>query len=250
MIKVNSPLIVCNFNEKSGEYFYCPTKGHHLKFIYRTFVDDEKNTSKYGDYYIKAENLYSGFDGGYNFFIKKTEYSEFPDRDFYLHFINDRTYEPERNTEEDVLKNYMKKYQIIGTELNLLKPYFKTFDIVGTIRYNANYDVSTIKYNVEKVLDAYRLKSVKDIEIGNNVYRSDIFKNILSVEGVETFDLEYFGYDSTQKSIYPDKKYSLNISSDSDSKAAAEFCIVSILANTSGKHGAVISYEKSGVSID
>ena len=92
----------------------------------------------------------------------------------------------------------MKKYQIIGTELNLLKPYFKTFDIVATIRYNANYDVSTIKYNVEKVLDAYRLKSVKDIEIGNNVYRSDIFKNILSVEGVETFDLEYFGYDSTQ----------------------------------------------------
>lgn len=250
MVKVNSDLIVCNFNEESDEYFYCPSKGHHLKFIYRTFVDNEKNTSKYGDYYIKAENLYSGFNGGYNFFIKKTEHSEFPDRDFYLHFINDRTYEPERNTEEDVLKNYMKKYQIIGTELNLLKPYFKTFDIVGTIRYNANYDVSTIKYNVEKVLDAYRLKSVKDIEIGNNVYRSDIFKNILSVEGVETFDLEYFGYDSTQKSIYPDKKYSLNISSDSDSKAAAEFYIVSILANTSGKHGAVISYEKSGVSID
>lgn len=250
MIKVNSDEIVCNFNEESGEYFYCPAKNHHLKFIYRTFVDEEKSISKYGDYYIEAENLYSGFNGGYNFFIKKTERSEFPDRYFYLHFVNDRTYEPERNTEEDVIKNYMKKYQIIGTELNLLKPYFKTFDIVGTIRYNANYDISTIKYNVEKVLDTYRLSSVKDIEIGNNVYRSDIFKNILSVEGVETFDLEYFGYDVNDQDTYPDQKYSLNITSDSDSKAGAEFYIVSVLANTSGKHGAIISYEKSGVTID
>ena len=225
-------------------------QNHHLKFIYRTFVDEEKSISKYGDYYIEAENLYSGFNGGYNFFIKKTKRSEFPDRYFYLHFVNDRTYEPERNTEEDVIKNYIKKYQIIGTELNLLKPYFKTFDIVGTIRYNANYDISAIKYNVEKVLDAYRLSSVKDIEIGNNVYRSDIFKNILSVEGVETFDLKYFGYDVNDQDTYPDQKYSLNITSDSDSKAGAEFYIVSVLANTSGKHGAIISYEKSGVTID
>lgn len=250
MIDVNSSEIVCNFNEESGEYFYCPAKGHHLKFIYRAFVDDEKSISKYGDYYIEAENLYSGFNGGYNFFIKKTEHSEFPDRDFYLHFVNDRTYEPDRNTEEDVIKNYMKKYQIIGTELNLLKPYFKTFDIIGTIRYNANYDVSTIKYNIEEVLNTYRLSSVKDIEIGNNVYRSDIFKNVLSVEGVETFDLEYFGYDATDQDTYPDQKYSLNITSDSNSKAGAEFYIVSVLANTTGKHGAIITYEKSGVSTD
>jgi hypothetical protein len=94
------------------------------------------------------------------------------------------------------------------------------------------------------------LSSVRDIEIGNNVYRSDVFKTVLSVEGVLSFDLSYFGYDNMDKDRYPDQKYSLNISSQSDSKIGAEFYIVSILAESNGKHGAIITYEKADVSID
>lgn len=250
MIKLNSEDIVCTLNEDSDEFFYCPTKFNHLKFIYRGFVDEYKTVSKYGDYYIDCENIYDGFKGGYNFYIKKTDNSDFPDKEFYLHFVNDRTYEPDRLTEEDKIKNYMKKYQIAGTELNLLKPYFKTFDLVGSVKYNANYDLATIKAGVENALKKYKLTSVRDIEIGNNVYRSDVFKTVLSVEGVLSFDLSYFGYDNMNKDKYPDQKYSLNISSQSDSKIGAEFYIVSILAESNGKHGAVITYEKADVSID
>lgn len=250
MINLNSDGIVCTLNEDSDEFFYCPTKFNHLKFIYRGFIDEYKTISKYGDYYIDCENIYDGFKGGYNFYIKKTDNSDFPDREFYLHFVNDRTYEPDRLTEEDKIKNYMKKYQIIGTELNLLKPYFKTFDLVGSVKYNANYDLATIKAGVENALKKYKLTSVRDIEIGNNVYRSDVFKTVLSVEGVLSFDLSYFGYDNMDKDRYPDQKYSLNISSQSDSKIGAEFYIVSILAESNGKHGAIITYEKADVSID
>lgn len=250
MIALNSNEIVKTLNENTDEYFYCPSKKYHLKFIYRGFIDTYKTISKYGDYYIDCENNYNGFNGGYNFYIKKTNRSNFPDKEFYLHFINDRTFEPNRLTEEDKIINYMKQYQIIGTELNILKPYFKTFDIIGTVRYNANYDISIIRSGVENALKKYKLKSVKDIEIGNNVYRSDIFKSIIGVEGVVSFDLEYFGYDATNLEKYPDQKYSLNITSQSDSKVGAKFYIVSILADTFGKHGAIITYEKADISLE
>ena len=248
MIKINGNdtiVKIISDDSEDEEYFYRPSREHSLKFIYRTFKDSTKTESKFGDYYITCENGGNdGFNDGYRFFINKTEGSVFPDKGFYLHFINDRTYEPNRNTEEDVLIEYMKKHQIIGTEFHVLKPYFKTFDIKGTVKYNANYSISDIRPKVEKALkDKYRISSVKDLDIGNSIYRSDIFKTILNLDGVEDFELEYFGYDCTNKTKYPDQKYSLNVLSNGESKIGPEFYIMSILATSNGKHGIVLEYE-------
>ena len=244
MIKINSEKIVTSFNDE--EYFYCPDKSYHLKFVYREFVDENREVSKYGDYYIRAEANGNGFADGYNFYLNKTDNSKFPDAEFYLHFINDRTYEPDRETEEDAIIDYMKQYQIIGTELHLLKPYFKTFDIVGKINYNANYDVQLIKSNVENALkEKYRIDAIENISIGNNVYRSDIYKTVFGVEGVDSFELEYFGYDYTNKEKYPDQKYSLNISSAGDSTEGTEFYLCSVLADSNNSHGIILTYTKS-----
>lgn len=249
MIALNSEDIIASFDGE--EYFYCPDEKKHLKFIYRTFVDEEETKSKYGDYYIATKNISNGFNGGYNFYLQKTERSDFPDKEFYLHFVNDRTYEPNRNIDEDIIKNYMKKYQIIGTELNILKPYFKTFDLKGNVKYNSNYDPITIKTNVENALrKKYSINNLNDIEIGNEVYRSDIFKTVLNVQGVESFELEYFGYSYKNQAEYPDKKYSLNISSSEYSKKKTEFYMVSIIADNDKGTGIMFDYEPIDVEVD
>ena len=248
MIALNSDCIIASLNEKTGEYFYCPAEKHPLKFRYRTYLDARKTKSKYGDYFITFDG--DNFTSGYRFYIRKTSVSNFPDASFCLHFINDRSYEPDRNTEEDQIVRYMKGYHIIGTDLQLLQPYFKTFDLVGKVNYNANYDYSLIKFNVENAIKKkYGLESISDIEIGNEIYRSDIYKIVLGITGVESFELEYFGYDCQNQSVYPDQKYSINISSQGDSSRGAEFYITSVIADSDGKHGIVFSYTKTGVTI-
>ena len=52
-------------------------------------------------------SLGSSFDNinvgnvGYRFYICKTKFSKFPDSEFYLHFVNDRTYDPRRKYKEN-----------------------------------------------------------------------------------------------------------------------------------------------------
>lgn len=250
MKELNSSNIIVSLNDKTGEYFYCPMPKHHLKFIYRGFVDAYKQKSKYGDYYVSVENNGEGFNGGYRFYLNKTEHNDFPDKEFYVHFVNDRTYEPKRNTEEDTIRQFMKKYQIIGTEMHILQPYFKTFDISGKINYNANYDISTIRKRVnEKLTEAYSLNSIADIEMGNTVYRSDIYRILVNIEGVQSVEIDYFGYDVTDKEKYPDQKYSLNTSSDGNNKSGGKFYITSVLAESDGRHGINFEYSKTGVTL-
>lgn len=250
---LNGTEIVHHMNGDQEEYFYAPVPGHHLKFIYRGYVGGGKTQSRFGDYYISAISAgSSGFSSGYRYYLNKTTFSRFPDIPFYLHFVNDRTYEYKRThkgyqTEEDILNEYMQEYKITGTELVFLKPYFKAFDIAGNIRYNANYDISTVRSNVETTLEKkYHVSSIEDITVGNTVYRSDIFRTILEVEGVESVDIDYFGYDYTNQDKYPDQKYSLNTTSDATSKSGSDFFIISVLADTSSTHGLLFTYEKSG----
>ena len=92
------------------------------------------------------------------------------------------------------------------------------------------------------------MNSVNDIVIGNNIYRSDIYKLLLGVNGVESVELNYFGYDITKKDIYPDQKYSLNVTSNGEDTGGAEFYITSILADTDGIHGITFSYTKNDVT--
>lgn len=238
------------------EYFYCPTDIHPLKFVYRTFTSDDKSESKFGDFYITAEPKNSemeNFAGGYDFYLNKTSYANFPDINFYVHYINDRTYEYQRTngtyqTEEDVLSNYMDQYRITGMDSYFIKPYFKTFDIVGTVNYNANYDVSTVKSNIESALKAkYSIKNISDFTIGKEIYRSDVFKTVLGVEGVESFQLEYFGYNNSDQDNNPDQKYVLTTGA-SDSTTTDDFYIIPVLHDTTSNRGIVLSYVKVATS--
>lgn len=239
---INSPSVVHVINEETGEYFYAPTQTNRLKFVYRGFVDTPNGRmSKFGDYYIIAVSETGFAEEGYKFYMVKTESSVFPDIPFYIHFVNDRTYEYKRTTgeyktEEDKLKDYMRKYQILGTDLYCLKPYFKTFDILAKVNYDANYDLSIVKENVVKSLAKYKIENLETFDIGSTIYRSDIFKALVNTKGVESAEIEYFGYDATDMST--DQKFFLENDDNSD------FCAINVLADTTDKHGLILSYEK------
>lgn len=239
---INSPSVVHTINEETGEYFYAPTKTNRLKFVYRGFVEtSEGRESKFGDYYITAVSE-TGFSGdGYKFYLHKTASSVFPDIPFYVHFVNDRTFEYKRTsgeykTEEDRLVDYMNKYKILGTDMYLLKPYFKTFDIIAKVNYDANYDLSIVKENVNNALAKYKIENIETFEIGNTIYRSDIFKALIEAKGVESAEIDYFGYDATDEES--DQKFFLENDDNSD------FCAINVLADTTDKHGLILSYVK------
>ena len=98
--------------------------------------------------------------------------------------------------------------------------------------------------------EKYSINSLSDIEVGNNVYRSDIFKTVLDIDGVESFELEYFGYNYLDQTNNPDQKYSLNISNNGNSKRGSEFYIVSILADSSANTGIIFEYEPIDVETE
>lgn len=249
MVKINGSGIVTYLSAGTDEYFYSPLQNLPLKFIYRNYTNDLKTQSKYGDYYINASG--DGFDSnGYRFYFEKTDNANFPDIPFYLHFVNDRSYEYKRikenyKTEQDIIEDYLKNYIITGTEINFLKPYFKTFDISARVNYNANYNLYTIKSNVENALiDKYKINNIEDIKLDNTIYRSDIFKTILDVEGVESCEVIYFGYDYTNQDEYPDRKFILANNSLGDSTSDNDFFIISVLADSTGSHGLIMEYNK------
>jgi len=228
---------------ENDEYWYSPILGSPLRFKFRTFVNEEQTSSKYADYYIDcsgtrfANNNSDVGEGVYKFSIVKTETSNLPDGDFYIHYINDRTYEKNRNTEEDQLNEYMKKYVIAGTKINYLKPFFKTFDISGNIYYNENYNVKNITESVNNVLSAkYKINNIRNIDIGNKIYLSDIIKLITDIDGIEHVEITYFGFDITNKTEYPSSSKYLSISEASD------FYTMILLAETDTKHGIQFSY--------
>lgn len=232
-------------NVGDDEYFYCPVPNHHLKFVYRNYLDSSKSTSKFGDYYISATG--SNFTTGYNFYLNKTPWASFPDSEFYVHFVNDRTYEYKRTsgsyqTEEDIIDEYMTDYRITGMETHLLKPYFKPFDITAIVNYNANYDMITIRTNVENALTSkYAITNINNFGISTSIYRSDIFKTILDIEGVESVQIQYFGYNCKDKGNYPDQKYILT-SGDGDSSTTDDFYIIPVLHDTKNGRGLNMTY--------
>lgn len=241
---------------ENNEYFYCPTKKYPLKFVYRCYTSGDKEESRFGDYYVTAEpktNNVNNFKSGYNFYLNKTQYANFPDTSFYIHFINDRRYEydsagNEVITDEDNLSEYMDQYKITGMDSYFLAPYFKTFDIVGTVNYDANYDVSTIRQTIDsKLKQKYSIANIQDFVIGQDIYRSDIFKIILSVEGVESAQIEYFGYNYDDQDTYPDQKYVLTTGSGL-STSTDNFYIIPVLHDTTSSRGIVLSYNKVATS--
>ena len=215
------------------EFYYVPTDDCPLKFKYRFLKDEETATA---DYYVTV----SGDDtSNYTFYLNKTSNSNFPDGYFYVHFVQDRTYEQDEDDDnivtidEDSLQNYMSKRKITGTDITFCKPYFKTFDIVAYVVYNDNYSQSTIEEEVTEALEEEF--SIDNINIATSVSRSKIFKAIMGCTGVESCEINYFGLDYSDTTTYP----------DCGNKITAQFYEQLCLATTTGVHGLNITYASS-----
>lgn len=248
-----------------GEYYYCPSISSPLKFIFRklvenviTTVDNEGNTkeekikvSRPGDYYIDFEG--SSFDNinvgnvGYRFYICKTKFSKFPDSEFYLHFVNDRTYDPRRKykengllTDEDAINRYMENKKITGTEITFLKPYIRTFDIEAYIMYDPNYELNNIKAEVDDVLNKeFGLTNINNTSIGARIYVSKFYEVVTKINGVKSVVLNYFGFDAEKKNKYPTVH-------NFPGYLETEFYEIPCLSNLDN-HGANINYSKFGI---
>lgn len=185
------------------EYYYCPTTEKSLKFTYRKLVETNSDgiityTSREPDYYIEIQESELGDQKQYRFLLNKTENSKFPDTYFYMHFINDRTYEYDENgnlpeTDENTLNAYMKNHMISGSKITFIKPYFRTYDIMATIKYNANFNQAEVVSKVNNAVD--ELCSIKNAEIAGSMSRAKILKTIMNIDGVEDCKINYFGYD-------------------------------------------------------
>ena len=233
--------VIHYLNEEKTEFYYAPTVSSELKFVYREYISDTE--SRFGDYYISAEG--NNF-GNYTFYLNKSDYSEnFPDGNFYVHFLNDRTYASNADEiEENILRNYMKKYMIAGTELNFLKPYFRTFDIVLKVLYNPNYDEQELRKKIKSAIEnKFKITNLNNISTGNNIYRSDIDRLVLGIEGVISINLKYFGYDKNDTKKYPNQQYALTSSASGTSEDGTDFYIINILGNFEDND---IDLEKNG----
>lgn len=191
-------------NIDDEEYYYCPTTDFPLKFTYRTLVEEVQDdgtiemVSRAPDYYISIEGAPNGDQMSYRFVLNKTENSRFPDTYFYVHFVNDRSYDFDENgklleTDENILQNYMSKYKISGTDITFIKPYFRTYDVAATITYNGNFSEAEVVQKVNKAVDD--LCDLKNSEIAGDMSRAKILKAIMNVDGVEDCKITYFGND-------------------------------------------------------
>ena len=187
------------------EYYFCPTRDKPLEFKYRKLVEEVNSEtgettilSRPADFYITIEGATNGYQNSYRFVLHKTENSKFPDTYFYVHFINDKSYDFDSNgkvreTDETVLQSYMDKYKISGTDITFISPYFRTYDIAATIRYNANFSEAEVVKAVNKAVDD--ICNIKYSEIAGSMSRAKILKSIMNCDGVEDCKITYFGYD-------------------------------------------------------
>lgn len=239
---------------EDGEYYYSPTEyGKALIFKYREYSENEKysvtdkKVSRWGDYFIDFDG--TDFDSGYSFKIVKTDVSNvFPDSYFYLHFLNDRTFDPARKnvengllTDEDALQNYIENKKIISTEVNFLKPYFRTFDIEATITYDPNFSLDNVKKTVESKFDEEFSLKGETINIGNSISKSKIYQFLLNIDGVRGVNITYFGLDYNRQK---EPGYE-----NQDDEIKSDFYEITSLYTPDDaikRHGKMFSYKKEG----
>lgn len=227
-----------------SEYFYAPTADLPLKITYRKLVTSTADgvttsTSTAPDYYIKTNgpNSNSERSNYYTFTLCKTENSNFQDTPFYINIVNDRTYELDANgkeieLEEDALQTYMDKYKISGMEINFLKPYFKTFDVAAEITYDRNFSESTVKSTVEAAIKEEF--SISNMKIAQSISKSKIYKIIMSVDGVNSVKISYFGYNYLTKD---------SESLSDESIMTADFYEILVLhEDVEDEHGVIFTY--------
>lgn len=176
---------------------FVPRQDHPLKFTYR--LKNNEGVVQGADYYFSVED-YVQQNGSIRqqIVLHKTRNSRFQDLPFYVHFVNNRNYETDQygdrvETEEDRFQYNMNKYKISGMDVTFAIPYFKTFDIKANIIYNRNYSYDEISERIREVLDVNY--DIKNMIISKTISKSRIYKDIMSVIGVTSCEITYFGFD-------------------------------------------------------
>ena len=106
------------------------------------------------------------------------------------------------------------------------------FDIVLKVLYNPNYDEQELRKKIKSAIEnKFKITNLNNISTGNNIYRSDIDRLVLGIEGVISINLKYFGYDKNDTKKYPNQQYALTSSASGTSEDGTDFYIVNILGN-------------------
>lgn len=168
---------------------------------------DYCETVSSGDYYLSYESAVGTLKK--SVYINKISTSaNFPDGDFYCHYINDRRYEIDPLTGEDAIideeamESYLFPYKVIGVENVFAKPLFTTFDCSATISFDKSFSKADIQIALEKKVN----EKYGEIKFGNYVSKSDLLATILdkTIPGITYATINYLGYNYTDQVNYPD----------------------------------------------
>jgi hypothetical protein len=167
-------------------------------------------TESEGNTYIELSEIIEIENSGVSFYFSddvmklQKNSSNFPDLNFYTHFVFDKRYKediyedfPLLSLDEDIIKNYLSNYKIVGLENIFKKPKITTFDIVGEIYYNNKlYSSAEVKQLVEDTLEEkYKLdnRSFQD-----KVKRSIVISDIQNLTPVKWVNITYLGKDMNE----------------------------------------------------
>jgi hypothetical protein len=187
-----------------NEFWYHPAQDKPLKFVFKTLID---GASRYGDYYVMVvENINSRGETINQFFLKKTLNSNFQDLPFYIHYVNDRRNEYDRDgnlivVEEDQYQDYLYEYKIAGMDVNFVTPLFSTFEIEAELQYSRSFSLTEIKNAAFAVSSEFTLDKMK---IGGKASKSRFMRTWINIPGVEYLNISYFGRNITDRSNNPD----------------------------------------------
>jgi hypothetical protein len=193
--------VITNDGDTSTGTVFAPLADKPITFTYR--VKKENGNVANADYYYTLED-YMQQSGliQQQLVLHKTAASTFQDLPFYVHFVNDRTYETDQygdlvEIEEDRYQFNMKKYKISGMDVHFAIPYFKTFDIKASIIYDRNYSYDEIWERIDETLRTNY--DIKNMKISKTLSKSKIFKDLMNIIGITSCDIEYFGFDYSDR---------------------------------------------------
>lgn len=183
-----------NYKDGIIEFKYIDNTCHHLLFD----LEDEFEEIKFvvdGDYYLEYDKDLTPRGG---ILMKLTNKSgNIPQYKFYIHYLSDRRFDFELSdmekfeTDEDYLKEFLNPYKIAGVENTFKLPKFSTFDIKATVVCYSNYSVDNVKERLFN--NFYERYSIDNMQISENINKSEVIKLGMNTEGVRYFDLKYFG---------------------------------------------------------
>ena len=163
--------------------------------------DNEGYALVRGDYYLTHERRIDIGDRGIIKMNKTSNTVRIPQYQFYINYISDRRnefitesmIEGKIRTDEDRLTRHLKTTKIAGISNTIVTPTFGTFDLVATVYC---YGRVSLARTEERLINLLKNNySVKNRDIGEDVFRPVILSEMMRVEDVRFVDITYFGRD-------------------------------------------------------